>query len=47
MRARNQAKLIVKVCYMLSFLYIEKFPNEDRSGDKVSGWVYDVTSNLL
>jgi hypothetical protein len=30
-----------------SFLYIEKFPGEDRRGDKVSGWVYGVASNLL
>ena len=39
--------LIVKVPYMLSCLYIEKLPSEDRSSDNVLGWVYDVTSNLI
>jgi hypothetical protein len=32
---------------MLSFLYTKKFPTEERKGDKVSGWVYDVTCKLL
>jgi hypothetical protein len=31
---------------MLSFLYIEKFPSEERRSDKVSSWVYDATCNL-
>ena len=29
------------------FLYFEKFPSEERRGDKVSSCVYDVTCNLL
>ena len=32
---------------MLSFLDTKNFPNEDRRGDKVSSWVYDVAWNLF